>query len=427
MRKRLGTLSSQIDKCSAQFGELSARRAIQEGVSAGTGEITELFLAFEEKRLALRSSMVLLQEELDFTVYAMYGLAESSLLCDQWEWPNVTVEVGSRPFEILQQSNVDGCSVPSGIPSSWPEPLRLLWQLRIDAIRESKDISLIEDDHYKRRWIGRQGLFNHAARQNELSDACRAWLLERLEQDCFPPRLELTSTARLADIAGADSEFLTVASLYRGRPDFDLAALVAALVEGESVPFLPVLRYTATGMRKRSLWERTWAEQRQSSLRPEDIAVPPLYIDKDFAKSDIKRLRGPLDVPKERWISYPHCSTDSDPTLVVGWAGWNHLEQGTALVAYYDARKREGWTAERLKPLLAGLDQLIPWIHQWHPEIDPEYGETAGQSFQHMLESDGHELGLTLDDVRNWTPPEKPAKASKKKASTKAAKGELAQ
>ena len=55
-------------------------------------------------------------------------------------------------------------------------------------------------------------------------------------------------------------------------------------------------------------------------------------------------LRGKLDVPKERWISFPHCETESDPSLVVGWAGWNHLQQGTAIVAYYDARKNEGWT-----------------------------------------------------------------------------------
>jgi hypothetical protein len=98
---------------------------------------------------------------------------------------------------------------------------------------------------------------------------------------------------------------------------------------------------------------------------------------------------------------------------VVGWAGWNHLEQATALIAYYDARKREGWEAKRLTPLLAGLDQLLPWIHQWHAKIDAEFGETAGQSFQTMLEHDAHELGLTIEDIRNWTPPEKVKKTPK--------------
>jgi hypothetical protein len=275
----------------------------------------------------------------------------------------------------------------------------------------------------------------------------------------------------MADVASADGEFLQVAALYRGRPDFNVAALVAELVESEAVPFLPILRYKPAGLRKREIWERTWELQREEDRdqttkhtkhtkedkgkieesdnihsdeffsvfrvfrgsksddgsRSEGISksvggsipVPPKYTSADFLKTDFWRLRGKLDVPKERWISYPHCSTDSDPTLVVGWAGWNHLEQATALVAYYDARKREGWDTKRLTPLLAGLDQLLPWIHQWHPEVDKEFGETAGRSFQTMLEHDAHELGLTLDDVRQWTPPEKQRKtptARKKKA-----------
>jgi len=149
-----------------------------------------------------------------------------------------------------------------------------------------------------------------------------------------------------------------------------------------------------------------------------EIPVPPKYATADFQKTDYWRLRGKLDVPKERWISYPHCQTVSDPTLVVGWAGWNHLEQATALVTYYDACKREGWDAKRLTPLLAGLQQLVPWIHQWHPEIDKEFGETAGKSYETMLEHDALELGLTLDDLRNWQPPEKQRITRKKKGAS---------
>jgi hypothetical protein len=150
------------------------------------------------------------------------------------------------------------------------------------------------------------------------------------------------------------------------------------------------------------------AAEKELKAIPDDpeIPVPPKYATADFQKSDYWRLRGKLDVPKERWTSYPHCQTVSDPTLVVGWAGWNHLEQATALVTYYDARKREGWEAKRLTPLLAGLQQLLPWIHQWHPEIDKEFGETAGKSYESMLEHDALELGLTLEDLRNWKPPE---------------------
>jgi len=50
----------------------------------------------------------------------------------------------------------------------------------------------------------------------------------------------------------------------------------------------------------------------------------------------------------------------------------------------------------------------LPWIHQWHPEVDPEYGETAGQSFETVLEQDAHELGLTLEDIKTWKPENQP-------------------
>jgi hypothetical protein len=286
----------------------------------------------------------------------------------------------------------------------------------------SKDLALIEDDHYKRRWLGRQGLFNHSARQNELEEACKSWLLDRLETTHYWPDPQksdskLQSTAQLADKASSDHEFQQVASLYRGRPDFDVASLVAELVEVESVPLLPIMRYKPAGRRKREVWERTWELQRQQDAGKDvgEIPVPPKYATADFLKTDFRRLRGNLDLPKERWVSYPHCQTESDQTLVVGWAGWNHLQQATALVAYYDARKRDGWDAKRLTPLLAGLDQLLPWIHQWHTEIDPEFGETAGQSYETMLKQDAHELGLTLEDIRNWEPPAPPSGRGRKR------------
>jgi hypothetical protein len=77
------------------------------------------------------------------------------------------------------------------------------------------------------------------------------------------------------------------------------------------------------------------------------------------------------------------------------------------VIAYYDARKRDGWDASRLTLLLASLDQLLAWIHQWHPEIDPEFGETAGQSYETLVKADAHELGLTLEQIRAWEPPAK--------------------
>jgi hypothetical protein len=417
LRDRLLRIARHMDELAHEISLLTASRAIQEGVSAGTSRILEIYSGFQQRRRAIRSQLIFLQEEIDFTAHVMFGFTDKALLCDQWESLNVTLEAGQRPFELLQQRNLDGFPVPSDIPTQWPEVLRCLWRMRMEAIRKSKDLGLIEDDHYKRRWIGRQGLFNQTARQDELKTSCEKWLLDRLEDNRFWPRIELQSTAQLADRASADADFVKVAALYRGRPDFDLAALAAELVEGESVPFLPILRYKPSGLRKREVWESTWDLQRQEDAGKDvgEIPVPPKYTTTDFQKTDYWRLRKGLDVPKERWISYPHCQSVSDSTLVVGWAGWNHLEQATALVTYYDARKREGWDAKRLTPLLAGLQQLLPWIHQWHPEIDKEFGETAGKSYQSMLEQDAHELGLTLEDIRTWQPPQTTARLRTRK------------
>jgi len=418
---------------------------------------------------AIRGRMIALQEELDWQCYQIYGVLSD--VSDELHYlgndlPELTL--GQRAFEIVmarQMVNGDlqtswferhGSHPITELPTHWPVAYRKLVERRIKLIETNKEIGLIEKPEYKRRW-------NVESWEQQEKQALRNWLLHWLENKCHGSTPELTTAARLGDKASGNAEFMQVAALFRGRPDFDVSALVAELVEGEAVPFVPVLRYKPTGLRKREVWERTWDMQREEDRlaqkveqlrlqlqsrqkelagKPADevdkilnplrrdiqtkeqewkefgrtIAVPPKYTSADFLKNDYWRLRGKIDVPKERWVSYPHCQTESDPTLVIGWAGWNHLQQATALIAYYDARKRDGWNAKQLTPLLAGLDQLLPWIHQWHPEIDKEFGETAGQSYQTMLEHDAHELGLTLEEIRQWTPPVKERKARTSKA-----------
>jgi hypothetical protein len=361
--------------------------------------------------------MIALQEELDWACYRLYGLIEEDMCYNDGDLPSI--ELGQRAFEIGLARKIEAGTTETAwfrrqaiiptttVPSHWPPGYRKLVERRLELIESVSEIGLIEDGMYKRRW-------NTENWDDQQQRALKNWLLDRLESQRYWPdashhEARLQSVAELSDKASGDRDFLQVAAIYRGREDFDVAALVAELVESESVPFLPVLRYKPTGLRKREVWEQTWDLQRREDAGEQvgNIKVPPKYTTADFINTDYWRLRGKLDVPKERWISYPHCETESDPSLVVAWAGWNHLQQATALIAYYDARKRDGWDAKRLAPLLAGLDQLLPWIHQWHPEIDPEFGETAGQSYETLLKSDAHELGLTLEQIRAWEPPAK--------------------
>ena len=94
-----------------------------------------------------------------------------------------------------------------------------------------------------------------------------------------------------------------------------------------------------------------------------EIPVPPKYVTSDFCRSTYWRQRGKLDVPKERFVSFPHCERAADPSLVVGWAGWNHLERAQATAAYYlEVKEQEGWPADRLTPLLLALLGTLPWV-----------------------------------------------------------------
>ena len=266
----------------------------------------------------------------------------------------------------------------------------------------------------------------------------------------------LLSTAKLADIAGRDPVFQTVAELYRGRSDFDVVKLVSELVEAESVPLLPVLRYKPSGLDKRRAWERTWELQRQedaidrratlkglgvndagwsaaaddgkSPLNPAQAEVlkkekvgrippPPKYKSTDFQKGDYWRLRGSLDVPKERWVSFPHCE-GADGLPLIAWAGYDHLQLARAVAAHYvHVQEQEGGRDDpRLVPLLACLIELLPWLKQWHNEIDPEFNMGMGDYFEGFVQDEARQMNKTVEEVRAWQPPARNARTSRKAA-----------
>ena len=229
----------------------------------------------------------------------------------------------------------------------------------------------------------------------------------------------MQSCAQLAAVAQADADFMQVGALYTDNPVFDVPTLVEDLVASESVPYLPVLRYKPSGLLKRAEWEKTWDLQRKEDAGEKvgAIPVPPKYTSAEFQKSDYWRLRGKLDVAKERWVALPHAERDGDASLVVTWAGYDHLEQARALAAYYDAMKGKGWPADRLAPLLAGIDQLVPWLLQWHNDFDPDMQLRWGEFFRDFVRDEAKDLGKTLEGVRGWHPPEK------KRAPRKAGKG----
>jgi hypothetical protein len=409
----------------------------QEVICTEEVRTNECLVATREKWQRILWRMIALQEDLDWECYRLYGILEDDLCYNDGDIP--LVALGERAFEIVMARQMatgelettwfdrHGSTPIIEIPSHWPETYRRLVERRIDVIESNLNIALIEKPEYKRRW-------NTEPWSQQLEHALREWLLNRLEDKRYWELPELASAARLADRVRQDGGFMQVAEIYRGRSDFDVTGLITELVLKEGVPHLPSQRYKSSGLRKRDAWARIWEFQRQEDaidkeigvdavglsetekhdrqeeakrLKKErigDIAVPPKYASLDFKATAYWRLRGKLDVPKERFILFPGCEREADQALVFTWAGWNYMEQAQAIAGYYEQARNEGWSDERRSPLLAGVLELIPWLKQWHNDIDPSYGIGMGDFFEDFVKTEARAMGKSLEDLRNWKP-----------------------
>jgi hypothetical protein len=64
------------------------------------------------------------------------------------------------------------------------------------------------------------------------------------------------------------------------------------------------------------------------------------------------------------------------------------------------------WTPERLTSLLAGLAELIPWVHQWHNGPAPAFDAARmGDYFADFVQEETRELRLGPEQTRGWASP----------------------
>ncbi len=412
-----------------------AQRLAVVSPSAVTAEATPTRARLAEARReweSTRARMIALQEELDWQVYSLYGLLPDELTAPGEAVPEL--RLGERAFEIVLARKMAAGqastawftrhgSIPiTELPGHWPAEYRAVVDKRIAVIENNRYLALIERPECKRRWAT-EGWDAHRAK------ALRDWLLDRCEArelwfhqvDAMEQPRPLT-TSQLADELRRDEGFIAVAELY--KPGEDLTTVVADLVADEHVPFLATLRYTDDGLVKHTDWEHVWDLQRAEDAAPTDeeqrrirdtIPIPPKYKPTDFRRTSFWRQRGKLDVPKERFISYPHASRDGDPSLLIGWAGWDHREQAQTLATLAVEREQnDGWDAERLTPLLAGLREVLPWVRQWHGEFDPLYDGSPAEVYEGFLADCTNRLRLREDGLTDWHPPAAPHGRRKK-------------
>ncbi len=108
---------------------------------------------------------------------------------------------------------------------------------------------------------------------------------------------------------------------------------------------------------------------------------------------------------KERFISYPSANRGTDTTVLLGWAGWNHAQQGLALGRIYTDRSAESFDPAQLTPIVAGIEELLPWIKQWHSGLDAELGLDLYEYLEGQVAGWSDAVGVARQDLSGWGPP----------------------
>jgi len=128
------------------------------------------------------NQMIALQEELDWQCYQLYGLIDEDLTCST----PPPIALGQRAFEIVMAHKMAAGELQTTwfdrhnstpiteFPIEWSDAYKQLVQQRIDMIERDRNIALIEQPEYKRRW-------NTEPWDSQLERALRGWLCDRLE------------------------------------------------------------------------------------------------------------------------------------------------------------------------------------------------------------------------------------------------------
>ncbi|GII98228.1 hypothetical protein CLV28_1343 [Sediminihabitans luteus] len=402
-----------LDELAREFAAVAPRSVIDRWRNEGIDEnLSDALSSAAVDWSRLRERLIFEQEELDWETYGLYGLIDDDLT---YAGSSVDgVMLGERAFEIRLARQVasgsettawfarHGSQAITELPVAWPEDYRALVEKRLALMESDRGIGLLERPEFKRRWAT-------VPWAKQLRDALEAAILDRLEdadlwQDFQGPAT--SSVAQLADLLRNDDTLRALARELTGSTEPDLAAVIGSLAPTEAVPYVAAHRYKPSGLEKFREWQSVWDLQRREDAGEKvTIPVPPKYSTPDFRKVEYWKARGKLDVPKERFILYPGVGREGDTTTVLGWAGWNHRDQAIALVREVMSQRSLGAADDSLIPLVAGLVELEPWLHQWHTELEPEFGSSAAQAVTGQVDQLLSQLQVTRDDVNAWRPP----------------------
>ncbi|HHU45281.1 MAG TPA: BREX-2 system adenine-specific DNA-methyltransferase PglX, partial [Actinomycetales bacterium] len=379
----------------------------------GQAPTRELIDEAHREYTRIRNLMIAEQEELDWAVYHLYGFTSTELSLPVGDVDGI--ELGTRPFEIaLARSGKETAwferhhSHPTTeLPEGLSPSQSTAYARRLELIDGDRKLRLLESPEFKRRWADDPW-------DKKVTDALTYWLLGRLESRdlWFVDGGDMPRPRTIRELAGvietdpAYADVLTALPLWAGKRARSTTDMLIALLKNEPVPFHKSLRYRKAGVRKRAEWEATWQAQRledAGEITAADVPVPPNYTSADMPAA-VWKHRGKLDVPKERFISYPGATRDGDGTDIIGWAGWNHLEQGLALMALVHGALEADAAPEDIAALLSGMEEQLFWITMWHNDVDPRLGIRFGDYLQNQVIETANKIDIPAEDLPKYAP-----------------------
>lgn len=368
--------ASQLDALARTRAERTVRSIVDHAAWQSTAQLHRAIQNRHEADFADLCRMVALQEELDWLCYGLYGVdtADDGVTPDEVEACPPTWLPWNLTFAEKDTANRKALASgeePDEQPSVWwerhrwepltalPREASIVLKKRVAARRArtaaTPALALIETANFKRRWY-------RPSYAEEERIALTEWLADRVEQVASARVHVFTSEQLVADLQ-EDPRVFPVCHVLTGRPDHSLSQLVASALQADAVPSHRFHVYKPAGLVKREVWERTWADQRREdageTVTPE---VPPAYVSGDFLKAEYWRLRGKLDVPKERFIAFTEVPGRAGVETLYGWAGWTAQQRVKAILAIDEALEDASMPLADRIGLLDTAWRLLPGV-----------------------------------------------------------------
>ncbi|WP_416670060.1 BREX-2 system adenine-specific DNA-methyltransferase PglX [Egbenema bharatensis] len=173
----------KLDYLASQITALTPEEALKEFQQVSNSELDEILIRSRDKQSFAFSRIVSYQEELDWECYRLYALVDEDLT---YQKEPISIQLGQRAFEIIMARKIAAGELETTwferhrstpiteLPNHWPDDYKQLVERRIELIETDKNIGLIEQPEYKRRW-------NTEPWESQLERALQNWLLNRLE------------------------------------------------------------------------------------------------------------------------------------------------------------------------------------------------------------------------------------------------------